>query len=418
MFLQLDLRKPTKNKRFVLTYICFTFYTNCIKDKKMTNILKDDLLKFSITVCSIPLDKLSIQRLIHIDSYELEGEFTDLNCFLMQDLFINANEKYTNAVLQNLSKAIQNVQQKIAEIQPGLATKMLPDGTESKLQIVPFYDRSELIYETIATLEDAISLQMLIAVLVVIVLLFNLRASLAISSVLPIAVLMVFIGMMWLDIEANIVALSGIAIAIGTMIDLAVILVENISKHLTEVKTKNNQIRLQKVEEATLEVSGAILTAVATTVVSFIPVFLLENAEGKLFVPLAYTKTFALLASCLVTLFILPSIAYVLLGMRVNGAFIKWIKSIFIGIISLVLFGYNEWFFGALLLGLSLVSSPMLASVKWSKNVKLSISLLGIVWLLTSFWLPLGPSKAWIVNFLFKSSASTGLICGSRIISS
>lgn len=73
----------------------------------MTNILKDDLLKFSIEVCSIPLDKLSIQRLIHIDSYELEGEFTDLNCFLMQDLFINANEKYTNAVLQNLSKAIQ-----------------------------------------------------------------------------------------------------------------------------------------------------------------------------------------------------------------------------------------------------------------------------------------------------------------------
>lgn len=301
----------------------------------------------------------------------------------------------------NPLKAIQNVQQKIAEIQPGLATKMLPDGTESKLQIVPFYDRSELIYETIATLEDAISLQMLIAVLVVIVLLFNLRASLAISSVLPIAVLMVFIGMMWLDIEANIVALSGIAIAIGTMIDLAVILVENISKHLTEVKTKNNQIRLQKVEEATLEVSGAILTAVATTVVSFIPVFLLENAEGKLFVPLAYTKTFALLASCLVTLFILPSIAYVLLGMRVHGAFIKWIKSIFIGIISLVLFGYNEWFFGALLLGLTLVSSPVLASAKWSKNVKLSISLLGIVWLLTSFWLPLGPSKAWIVNFLF-----------------
>lgn len=73
----------------------------------MTNVLKDDLLSFSITVCSIPLDELSIQRLIHIDNYELQEEFTDSNCFLMQDLFINANKKYTNAVLQNLSKAIQ-----------------------------------------------------------------------------------------------------------------------------------------------------------------------------------------------------------------------------------------------------------------------------------------------------------------------
>ncbi len=315
----------------------------------------------------------------------------------------------------NPLKAIQNVQQKIEEIQPGLATKILPDGTESKLQIVPFYDRSELIYETIATLEDAISLQVLIAILVVIVLLVNLRASLAISSVLPISVLMVFIGMMWLEIEANIVALSGIAIAIGTMIDLAVILVENISKHLAEVNTQNNRERLQKVEEATLEVSGAILTAVATTVVSFIPVFLLENAEGKLFIPLAYTKTFALLASCLVTLFILPTIAYVLLGMKLTAKGIAWVKGFFIALLSLLLFWQGEWFYASLFLLLAMLSSPFLASFKISKKLQLGLSLLGVLWLLTSLWLPLGPSKAWITNFFFVVLC-IGLILGAFFI--
>lgn len=301
----------------------------------------------------------------------------------------------------NPLRAIQNIQEKIDEIQPGLASKILPDGTVSKLQIVPFYDRSELIYETIATLEDAISLQLLIAVLVVIVLLFNLRASLVISSVLPIAVLMVFIGMMWWGIEANIVALSGIAIAIGTMIDLAVILVENIIKHLEESKALTNQERLEKVMEATLEVSGAILTAVATTVVSFIPVFLLENAEGKLFIPLAYTKTFALVASCLITLFILPTIAYWLLGLKLNIPKLKWVKTIFVSLIALVLLTQKEWFFGLLFVGLAVATSFPNISKKSATRLKLGISLIGVVWLLTTYWLPLGPAKSMFSNLLF-----------------
>jgi len=134
----------------------------------------------------------------------------------------------------NPLQVINNVKDKITEISPGLPKKTLANGVESQLTIVPFYDRSGLIYETLGTLEEAISLQILIVILVVIVMVYNLRASFLISSLLPIAVLMVFIAMRYFHVDANIVALSGIAIAIGTMVDLGVILSENIIKHIDE----------------------------------------------------------------------------------------------------------------------------------------------------------------------------------------
>lgn len=312
----------------------------------------------------------------------------------------------------NPLEAIENVKQKIGEIEPGLASKTLADGTESKLVIVPFYDRSELIYETITTLEDAISLQVIIAILVVVILLLNLRASIVISSVLPIAVLLVFVFMMWFGVEANIVALSGIAIAIGTMIDLAVILVENISKHLEETNTKNNQERLQKVIDATHEVSGAILTAVATTIVSFVPVFLLENAEGKLFIPLAYTKTFALVAACLITLIILPSLAYVFLGVKVKSNKRKYLVRIGYAAFAGYLFLSSEWFFGLLMLAFFVVDFLSTKQEKTKTYAKLSIAFIGVLWLLTTYWLPLGPTKATFTNLLFVILC-VGLILGS-----
>jgi Cu(I)/Ag(I) efflux system membrane protein CusA/SilA len=118
----------------------------------------------------------------------------------------------------NPLQVINNLKDKIKEIAPGLPKKTLADGRESQLTIVPFYDRSELIYETLGTLEEALLLEILITILVVIVMVYNLRASLLISSLLPIAVLMVFIAMRYFGVDANIVALSGIAIAIGTMV--------------------------------------------------------------------------------------------------------------------------------------------------------------------------------------------------------
>src|SRR5690606_8434032 len=205
-------------------------------------------------------------------------------------------------------EVINNVKEKINELSAGLPSKVLSDGRTSQVTIVPFYDRTELIQETPGTLNEALTLEILITILVIIVMVFNLRASVLISGLLPVAVLMVFITMKLFGVDANIVALSGIAIAIGTMVDVGVILSENIIRHFDEAK--NQQLTTnQIVYNATAEVSGAIVTAVMTTIISFIPVFTLIGSEGKLFRPLAFTKTFALVAALIIALFLIPPFA-------------------------------------------------------------------------------------------------------------
>ena len=220
----------------------------------------------------------------------------------------------------NPMEVINNVKEKIAELSTGLPSKKLADGRTSQLNIVPFYDRTELIEETIGTLNEALLLEILITVLVIIVMVYNLRASILISGLLPVAVLMVFIAMKMFGVAANIVALSGIAIAIGTMVDIGVILCENILRHRDENIKQNKGKPLPintVVYNATVEVSGAIITAVMTTIISFIPVFTMIGAEGKLFRPLAFTKTMALSASIVITLFLIPPFAALLF--RSNG---------------------------------------------------------------------------------------------------
>ena len=131
---------------------------------------------------------------------------------------------------------------------------------------------------------------------------------------------MCFIFMKYFHVDANIVALSGIAIAIGTMVDLGIILNENVLKHLEEAPKE--QSLLTTVYNAVSEVSSAIITAVSTTIVSFLPVFTLQAAEGKLFGPLAYTKTFALVAALIFTLIIMPAFSHWVFGwktIRVNS---------------------------------------------------------------------------------------------------
>ncbi len=138
----------------------------------------------------------------------------------------------------NPMEVITNVKEKINELSAGLPSKVLADGTTSQVTIVPFYDRSELIQETLGTLNEALTLEILITILVIIVMVFNLRAAILISGLLPVAVLMVFIAMKLFNVDANIVALSGIAIAIGTMVDVGVILSENIIRHLEAYREK------------------------------------------------------------------------------------------------------------------------------------------------------------------------------------
>ncbi len=205
--------------------------------------------------------------------------------------------------------SIAALKAKVKELSRGLPEKTLADGTVSKVTLVPFYDRTQLIKETIATLEDALFDEVLIAALVVLVMLLHLRASVLISGLLPLAVLFAFIAMKAFHVDANIVALSGIAIAIGTMVDMGIVVTENIVSHIEKYPDKP---RVAVIQDATGEVAGAVMTAVATTVASFLPVFGLQAAEGKLFTPLAWTKTFSLVMAVVVALTVLPSVAVLL----------------------------------------------------------------------------------------------------------
>lgn len=326
----------------------------------------------------------------------------------------------------NPLEAIKNVKRKIAEIAPGMPVKTVVDYQKtttgeiesfaselgfdafadgvlnqtdwlawlqshprdrwpdwvstSRLAVVPFYDRTGLIHETLGTLNTALFEEILVTIIVILVMVMHLRSSLLISSLLPLAVLMCFIAMKVFGVDANVVALSGIAIAIGTMVDMGIILCENILKHLDDAKGDKN--RLQVIYRATSEVSGAVLTAVSTTVISFLPVFTMIGAEGKLFRPLAFTKTFALAASVIVALTIIPAAAHLLFGRRFNIRKPKW--PFFRRIPS----RYTRW-------------GPWL--------VNAAVILLVAV-LLSNHWLPLGPEKGELRNFIFVAVMIGGLL--------
>ena len=140
----------------------------------------------------------------------------------------------------------------------------------AKVTIVPFYDRSGLIEETLNTLNEALYQQILVTIIVVIIMVLHLRSSVLISAMLPLAVLITFIAMKLFGVDANIVALSGIAIAIGTVVDVGIVLTENIIKHLKEAAPGSSPATV--IYEAVTEVAGAVTTSVMTTIVSFLPV--------------------------------------------------------------------------------------------------------------------------------------------------
>ena len=327
----------------------------------------------------------------------------------------------------NPMEVINNVKAKIEEIANGLPSKVLQDGRESQLQITPFYDRSELITETLHTLQEALTLEILITILVIVLVLFNLRASLLIAGLLPVAVLLVFVMMKAFDITANIVALSGVAIAIGTMVDLGVILSENIMRH-RERASEGESID-QIVYRATTEVSGAILTAVLTTIISFVPVFLLTGAEGKLFYPLAFTKTAALIAALLVSLFLIPPLATLLFRKRRMPKFMRYGWNML-----LLLLGFTALIYGHVLgmvliafalvgLWFSFCESKIMRSEEginpfsfWQKiihhpnTMNTCITVMTIVVLLAMYWKPLGGGSSFFGNLIFVSISCFGII--------
>ncbi|MCB9847542.1 MAG: efflux RND transporter permease subunit [Phycisphaeraceae bacterium] len=274
---------------------------------------------------------------------------------------------------ENPMAVIQRIREKIAGIAQGLPSKSLEDGSESRVTIVPFYDRTGLIKETLQTLDSAITQQVLVTVIVVLMMVMRLRVSLLISAMLPVAVLMTFVGMKLFRVDANIVALSGIAIAIGTIVDMGIVLTENIVRRLGEAPA--GESRMEVIARASSEVGGAVLTAVATTVVGFLPVFTMVAAEGKLFKPLAYTKTFALIASIVLALTALPAAAHVLLGWRLPR---------------------RRWSAG---------SAPQVA--RWLVNI---VVILSVLTALATVWQPLGPGAGALGNALFIALLVGGIL--------
>jgi Cu(I)/Ag(I) efflux system membrane protein CusA/SilA len=211
---------------------------------------------------------------------------------------------------ENPREVIDRVKAKIASLEPELGG----------IEIRGIYDRTELISETIETLTDALSHETAITIAVMVLFLLHVRASLVIAITLPMAVLMSFAFMKVFHVDANIMSLAGIAIAIGTMVDMGIIILENIYSALAEWENEGRpggaEERLRRIGQSARDVVPAVVTAVMTTIVSFLPVFFLTGRDHRLFAPLAWTKTFALASALIVAVTVVPMLCRVFLVSR------------------------------------------------------------------------------------------------------
>ena len=318
----------------------------------------------------------------------------------------------------NPMEVINNVKNKIKEIDAGLPQKTLPDGRISKIKIVPFYDRTGLIKETIGTLESALSHEILISIIVIIVLVFNLRASLIVAGLLPLGVLITFILMRIFGVDANIVALSGIAIAIGVMVDVGIVDVENILRHLDMPENKGIRGKklLEVIYQATTEVRAAVVTSMATTVVSFLPVFAMVASEGKLFHPLAFTKTFALLSAFILGIIVLPTLVHIFYNVSFDS---KKIRKVINGILILTGIIFVTIWHTWSALALIAIGINNLLNYRWPEKrkeytnyINIAITVLVAMYFLSIEWLPLGAHNSAFINFLFVSSIVAFVLIG------
>lgn len=250
--------------------------------------------------------------------------------------------------------------------------------TLSKVTVVPFYDRSSLIQETLGTLEDALRQEVLITVIVVMIMMLHLRGSLLISAMLPLTVLIAFVAMKQFGVDANVVALAGIAIAIGTVVDVGIVLTENILNHLHEAPP--DEPTLETIHRATVEVASAVITSVSTTVISFLPVLTLTGEAGRLYGPLAYTKTFALIASVITAVVLIPPIAHLIMRRRNVPQRLR----------RYVIFPASRWVFSLVIAGIT-------------------------GWWLAADWMPLGLDQSTFINVVFTALVIGGLLAFYRV---
>jgi Cu(I)/Ag(I) efflux system membrane protein CusA/SilA len=201
---------------------------------------------------------------------------------------------------QNPKEVIENVKKRLKVVRQGL-----PEGVE----LVPFYDRTEVIERTIGTVYSALTQEIIISIIVIFLFLLHFNASILVSLTLPLGVGISFILMKSFGIDSNVMSLSGLVIAIGSMIDMGIIMTENIYAHLAENPKASKKERIEIIKRSAHEVAPAILVAVSTTIVTFLPVFALQGSEGKLFGPLAWAKTLAMFGSVIVAVILVPVLA-------------------------------------------------------------------------------------------------------------
>ncbi len=206
---------------------------------------------------------------------------------------------------ENARDVIAAVKEKLTELQ-----RSLPEGVE----IVPTYDRSGLIDNAVENLFHKLMEEFIVVILVCALFLFHIRSSLVVLVSLPVGILVAFIVMSWQGINANIMSLGGIAIAIGAMVDGAIVMIENVHKHMERTELTNEN-RWQVIGKAASEVGPALFFSLLIITFSFVPVFVLEGQEGKMFSPLAYTKTYAMAASAVLAVTLVP----VLMGYFIRG---------------------------------------------------------------------------------------------------
>ena len=314
--------------------------------------------------------------------------------------------------MENPLEVIEAVKDKLAEIKPGLPSRTLEDGTVSKVTVVPFYDRAELINETLATLSTALYQQILITMLVVLLMLRSFGSSVVIAVMLPLGVLGTFVLMRSTGVDANIMALGGIAIAIGTMVDIGIVFVENVTQHFQKAENQDRP-GLTIIAEAVQEVAPAVYTSVLTTIVSFLPVFGLNATELRLFAPLAFTKTFAMVVALVLSLIVLPTLASLVVlrgrgagGLPVRGCFktvdlagrttgVGWADSL----------SRFDLFSGVLvtLVGVKQIAGPWTSFDLLRKVgfIETTVALIILASLLARYWLPLGPESGTTLNLCF-----------------
>ena len=202
---------------------------------------------------------------------------------------------------ENALAVIERIKARLAEITPAL-----PKG----VQIIPTYDRSDLIHRAIAVLREKLLEESIIVSLVAVVFLFHLRSALVAILILPVAVLLAFIPMAYLHITSSIMSLGGIAIAIGAMVDAAIVMVENAHKRLEQHPQSD---RIETIIAAAKEVGRPLFFSLLVIAVSFLPIFALEAQEGRLFTPLAYTKTFSMLFATALSVTLAPVLMVLLI---------------------------------------------------------------------------------------------------------